>query len=654
MSWYQEANERGFSTIAKALGIEKGKKNDWGPCPSCGSIQRGKDDKRKPIGLTRNDKGWACHTCKVSGDVPELIALCLVNKKSEDFNRNDFAAIDEWLKEQSFSSRPQNKVSGSSFKHPQNLQFQSLRPSKSMSKNVPTKKDFRWSSELPLQYKDQLHGPHGLAVLNYLTQVRKIDIEVIKDADLGCMWIDKGSHKEYFLTIPLKDVDGNIVNMRFRTIPPNKKQYRVCSNRPLPLYGSSSLDDKDTQVVVVEGELDVLALNTYGFKSNVVSGTSGATANWPDEWLDQLEDFPQFLLWYDSDEAGKEGATKLSKKLGEYRCFLVESEFNDVGEALSNDTLPEEIDTILSENLVAFLKSNLRRVNEYTEDLEKLISNPKSLVGLSTGSIKLDKVLGGIMPGLWVVTGDTGHGKTTWCTWLCHEQAKLGVPVLLTSFEQRPIGTVQKLLRSQIGGDFTQVTVEERREGLEELGKLPLYIFDHYGELEFEDIADSIRFSVRRHDVKIALVDHLGFLTQVKSHRDDERIIIEKVVRKLATIAIQDNFTIILVCHPNNMSVSQQRRVKISDLKGASAIRQDAHVALVVERQDGAEERGFPASTVYVDKVRSEFGSNGSSTTMAFDPLSCIYADSWDETPSAKKGKIIVTPEPERKKRRKK
>ena len=222
---------------------------------------------------------------------------------------------------------------------------------------------------------------------------------------------------------------------------------------------------------------------------------------------------------------------------------------------------------------------------------------------------------------------------------------------MLTSFEQRPIGTVQKLLRSELGGDFTKFTPEQRKDALDDIGKLPLHIYDHYGEISFDNIVSSLRFAVRRHGVKVALVDHLGFLTQPDS-KQDERILIEKVVRKLATVAIQDDFTIILVCHPNNMSVSQQRRVKISDLKGASAIRQDAHVALVVERQDGTSERGFPATTIYADKIRSEFGTNGGQVTMAFDPYACIYADRWEDTPSCQNGANIVVPDSPTKKRR--
>ena len=92
------------------------------------------------------------------------------------------------------------------------------------------------------------------------------------------------------------------------------------------------------------------------------------------------------------------------------------------------------------------------------------------------------------------------------------------------------------------------------------------------------------------------------------------------------------------------MSVAQQRRVKVSDLKGASAVRQDAHVGVVVERQEITNENPHPRTTLWFDKVRSEFGANGSHCTLAFDPVACAYADTWEETPAGLRGARIIVP----------
>jgi len=506
------------------------------------------------------------------------------------------------------------------------------------SESAPETGSFAWRDNLHGQAVHTLHNTQeGEQVCKYLRE-RGFEQWILDDYGLGALVIDS----QTWLVIPLRDAKGTVVNLRFRSIPPAKKTYRVCPGRPLPLFGGDCLSaDTSAEVLIAEGELDVLALYQYGYQTNCVSGTAGASANWKESWLDLLEPYSSFVLCYDDDEAGEAGAKKLSTKLGDYRCSRAKFPHNDANDCLMLGVKTQSIVDSIA-NAAPMIGVSLLRVHQFTEDLEKLITNPDDLVGRPTGSLKLDKLLGGVRPGLWVFTGETGHGKTTFATWLIREQALLGVPVMLTSFEQRPIGTVQKLLRSQMGGDFLKHTVEERREALAELGRLPIFIMDHYGEASAEKIVDTLRYARRRHGVQVALIDHLGFLT--RGSGDRERQAIEEVVRTLALNAVQDGITIILICHPNRTFSAQQRRVLISDLKGASAIEQDSHVGLVIERQAIVSTRGFPAAKIYVDKVRSEFGSPGGHILLPFDPLACVYSDTWEDTPSGMSGLKPVSP----------
>lgn len=287
------------------------------------------------------------------------------------------------------------------------------------------------------------------------------------------------------------------------------------------------------------------------------------------------------------------------------------------------------------DNAEPLISATIARVSSFAEELEQLIERPDELRGLTTGTQKLDDALGGWRPGLVVLTGDTAAGKTSFATWLGLEQARHGVPVMLTSFEQRPIGTVQKILRAEVGSDFTLVDASARAAAMKRLGDLPLFLLDHYGHLSVKELAEIIRYAVRRRDVRWLLVDHLGFLVD---GAEDERRAIEAVVREYATLAIQLGITICLICHPNNMSVAQQRRVKLGDLKGASAIRQDAHVGLVLERLMPGRVIKHPAAAVHVDKCRSEFGLQGSRVTLYYDPEACVYADEWEQTPQGMMG----------------
>lgn len=633
---FDRFNKEKLIDIHTMLGIRKGRMRSYGPCPVCKEETRGSSDPRLPIGVTPNGKGWHCHKCKASGNMVDFLSYHIAGDKYQNVDYDSQKRILNWLVDKGFG---QKKFRQDKTKH---ISALTKTTKKQQEIKVDTTSDFRWHKDLPKQYKDNIMKPEYLDVLKYVLEGRKIMASVIDKADLGAMKDRQGNK---WLVIPLKDEKGEIVNMRFRSIPPQKKTWRLCQGRPTPLYNSHNLtNDRNEFVIITEGELDVLALACFGYNKNVVSGTLGAS-NLKDEWLNILEPYQGFYLWYDNDKAGDDGAEKLASKLGKFRSFRVRSEEKDVSDCLSMGRDQEYITEILQSNITPYISSSLKRCDDYTQQIEHLVMNPHALMGKSTGIPKLDNLVGGIRPGLWVVSGDTGHGKTTFITWLLWEQARRGTNIMVTSFEQRPIGTVQKLLRCQLGGDFSSMSADVRKQGLEDLGQMPIHILDHYGELEPQKVIEALRFSVRRHDIEIALIDHLGFLVRAESKDQSERQQIEKVVRELATIAVQDGITIILICHPSNISVSQQRRVRITDLKGASAIRQDAHVGMIVHRNECSDENSIPTTTIYVDKVRSEFGQAGSNCTLAFDPLSCTYAETWEQTPSGSQSKTIVMPQ---------
>jgi len=629
MSMFSIVNRVSIQDISEILSYKIGR-SCVSPCPACGSEKRSKSDKRPPVGISSNGLGWSCFQCNMRGNSVEFISYALLQKSYSETSTFEKQTFHNWIESNNIYNQKPNQTKSKDRTVVKQEQKTSVSLSQLSIKSTEAE-----------EYHKSLINPqeqYELDALDYLKNTRKLPEHVIRKAKLG---IHKDSFNRPWITIPLFNEQNQIVNIRFRSAT-GSKAFRVLPNHPLPLYGSNWTDKSKSNIIIAEGELDVLALHAYGYE-NVVSGTAGASANWKDEWVDQIESFKTFHIMYDDDSAGDKGAEKLSKILGLYRSFRVKlPNYNDVGEALADSALVDIIHTAISK-ASPFLNVTLKSVSDYVDEIENLIQNPSNLAGIPTGSVKLDQMIGGIASGLWVVTGDSGHGKTTFTTWMLWEQACRGVPVMVTSFEQRPIGTVQKLLRMELGGDFTVVSPEARRTVMEKLGTLPLHILDHYGELDFENVVESIRMSARRYHTKIHLVDHIGFLTM--GQEDNERQMLEYIVRKLATVAIADDITIMLICHPNNLSVQQQRRVKITDLKGASAIRQDAHVGLVVQRLDPTDKRPYTACAIYADKIRSEFGVAGSHCTMAFDPLSCVYADEWSDTPSGQKGLSCIKEE---------
>ena len=642
MSWIDSVKGHGVMAVADMLGYKRGRSRSLTPCPACKAQHRGSSDRRGAVGVRTDDKGWRCFACDRAGDGVDLLAYHVLDAPMVALNRDQFAEVRSKAASMGLcqSSEPGAKIT----------RYVPAPPKPQQQREEPQQWSgpFKWSDDLMQRCIDSLWSEDGSATLAYLNSRGFLD-DTLKAWFIGALVVRNPSGKivEQHVAIPVLDKAGNAVNMRFRSVPGTclycegtgckrckqgkvKKAYRRSPGRPTTLFGIRTLSaDKKRDVIITEGELDAIALWQLGFQEHIVSGTAGA-GHWEDEWLDALEPYRHFILAYDADDAGEKGAKSVADKLGKDRCSRVRLPHNDAAECLrmgmSGQTMHDLLDAAQP-----LMEAGIVRVDAFTEDLEELVKNPGTLRGLPLGSAQLNDALGGLRPGLWIITGDTAAGKTSWTNWLGLELARSGVAGLMTSFEQRPIGQVQKLVRAELGGDFTRSSENERRAAMSRLGQIPLYLLDHYGHLDSEELMSLLSYAVRRRDARWSIIDHLGFLVD---GAEDERRKIEETVRKLAVQAVQLEMTIILIAHPNNLSVTQQRRVKLSDLKGASAIRQDAHVGIVLERLlPGRGGINHPATAVYIDKCRSEFGLQGARLVMFYDPEACVYADKWEQTP---------------------
>lgn len=666
--WVDEVKRRVEIGAAIAqLDLTKGRMSTFGPCPACKADRRAKDDSRLPA--VHGDGRWRCWRCSAHGDVLDLLSMVRFGEGTSGASQTRWTEIKAaavalgWLTERQ-GSQPRLAPTARERQNPgrhiigvQEAVAGRPKPKQEVEQDVGVGGgDFAWGLDLA-ECERMLATEAGQSAFAYLTTVRGFSQPTIEAWGLGC--VERGGR--LWVTIPLRDHRGDAINARFRSVPPRcaqsvdlpcgcgkcdeckaAKQFRVCPGRPLPLFGADRLpDDTAAPVIVTEGELDVVALYEYGYQRGVVSGTAGAKA-FKDEWLDQLEPQASFLLAFDADTAGEEGAGLLADKLGRYRCSRVSLPHKDAGDCLAEGVSTERIEHAIIAGK-SMLPTEIVGVGSFKHDLERLLRSPDALRGRPTGLARLDRVLGGLRPGLIVLTGETGQGKTTLGTWLLAEQARSGVPVLLTSLEQSPLGTVQKLLRAEMGGDFTARTPDERSEAIDALEALPIKILRHRGMLPWSELYDTIRYAVRRVGVRAILIDHLGFILDPEA--EDERREIEKVLRALSIVAEHEGVSVILVCHPSNSAANNKRRVTLTDLKGASAIRQDAHEVWVVESAAPSQKRPFYGAWVHLDKIRSDFGSSGSSVLLAFDPLACTYADEWSQTPSGRRGARIVVPE---------
>lgn len=680
-------NEVRIGQVLGALSLGRGHGGSFGPCPACRAERRGHADDRLPCGEGPNGDSWACQACGAKGDVVALVGYGLCGEAPDDLSAEDWSKIRRWLAENRFLTgdapvtgsrgnvvtpgdllegitsgrprprKPAPRASGGASTDREDVSPSGQRPTGGNGQRAAGRGPLAWRDDLVAASEAALWGDGELAqtARAYLLDVRRLSERTVRRFRLGLAVAPDGTpavaDQRPWVVIPLLDPAGRPVNARFRSVPipgtcpecngsdgcKHCKRYLVCPGRPLPLFGGHTLsNDATLPVLVTEGEFDVMALDTYGFEVNVVSGTAGA-GTFHEPWLDLLEPYEQIVGFPDDDAKGKEGWEKVVGKLGSARCSRASLPHKDVGDCLRFGVEREIVERAIGRaepmhGLAA------RRIGEFADAIEDLIANPGRLRGVSTSSAGMDEAWGGVRPGVVVVTGETNKGKTTLTTWLLRQLALSGDGVMLTSFEQRPIGTVQKLLRMECGRDFTQVLPEERAAAMARLDALPIRILDHMGNIKPRKILEVISYHARRDGIKRFLLDHLGFL--VDPDADDERRATDAIVRALFLLAHQLQVTIFLVAHPHNVPHGQDR-VYPKDLKGSSAIRQDMDDILSIVPLKPTKARPWPATRVFFDKVRSEFGIAGSSATLAFDPGACLFADAWEDTPAGRDGLLV-------------
>lgn len=692
-------NWRVADVAVQILGMRVSKAG-MGPCPACQADKRGSEDKRPPMGVHQDGGGWHCHACNARGDVMDLVALHVVGSTCTSLTGEQWKDLRTWCDDKGLSlafeqggeargaikrgvrkasayiggGRAPAPTGGGRHKPPSERKAAPEQEQTDPQKVAPRGGMFAWDPDAPARCVEALNGDTRAAQLAraYLFEHRKITEDVAHEYGIGLYVNEHGkiwqTDNRPWLVIPLRDENNEVVNLKFRAVPivgscehcqsplgcKKCKSYRHCEGCPLPLFGSNTLREltpNDT-VHVVEGEFDVISAAVYGYQVGVVSGTAGA-GTWKDTWLDLLEPFSGFNGMMDNDERGDEGWAKFVEKMGSDRCSRTRLPHKDLGDCLQADVPAAEIIKAM-QSAEPMVGVSVKRIDHYTSAVETLIDNPEALKGVTTGSGFLDRLLGGIRPELIVVSGETGEGKTTFTTWLMWQLASYGYPCAIAPLEQSPVGDVQKLLRMEVGGNFLDCTVEERRIAFARLAKLPLFMLDYDGHMSMEMCVDIIRYIRRRMGVKFVVVDHLHFV--VDPSVEDKTGAIEDVIRKFALLVKELEMCIILIAHPKNTQKDQRgqrQRVTAYDLKGASAIRQDAGSVLIVEKVAPAKRSGksdtdsatWPRSRIHADKIRSEFGISGGNATLAFDPYSCIYADTWEGTPSGAQQRTLVMPE---------
>ncbi|NQT29592.1 MAG: toprim domain-containing protein [Candidatus Saganbacteria bacterium] len=181
------------------------------------------------------------------------------------------------------------------------------------------------NSQFTLDLVEKCHKSLPAHIQHYLN-ARGLSEAAIRGYQLG--W--GKFYGKWWITIPIKDTEGNFVFFKLRQDPNmgnEKKTYP--KGIETQLYDWEILQNNDKLIVICEGELDRLLLISKGIPA--ITSTHGAMT-FKKEWLDLLGKGKKIYICFDNDEAGKKGAKRIAETLnisGGNEIYLI--------------TLPEEV-----------------------------------------------------------------------------------------------------------------------------------------------------------------------------------------------------------------------------------------------------------------------------------------------------------------------
>lgn len=195
--------------------------------------------------------------------------------------------------------------------------------------------------------------------------------------------------------------------------------------------------------------------------------------------------------------------------------------------------------------------------HEFKRDLEK--TKDRRLHSFKSQFPKLDKITEGFETGeLIVISGYTGHGKTSFCQSLTVNFEKQGINTLWFSYE---MPARQFLLKFQ---------------------NLPLfYLPKELKESTLKWIEDRIIEAKIKYDIRVVIIDHLHFLLDFIRTKYPS-LEIGTIVRSLKALAMTHNLVIFLVAHTS--MPKGKGSPGLGDIRDSSFITQEADSAMVIQR----------------------------------------------------------------------
>ena len=339
-------------------------------------------------------------------------------------------------------------------------------------------------------------------------------------------------------------------------------------------YGLENLpeDMSETPLVICEGEIDALSFAEAGIPA--VSVPNGAPAkhirnddgvkfNYLWEARELLESCSKIILATDHDGPGDILKQEIGRRVGLGKCWEAQfsTELKDANAVLCADG-PERLREII-EAAAPMPLAGVYSANDYSDQVDELYEAGGTGKGLSTGFKSLDDLIT-VAPGLYVVTGMPGHGKSSLMDNFCVSTARLhGMRWAICSMENPVKIHILKLASIYTGKPFfegptSRMSKDELSEAIEWIDDHFVFLENRDGELStLESIIDRTKSAILRKNVSGLVIDPYNCL---ESKHESEHLGISEMLSRITSFSAAHQLSTWFVAHPTKQPYDQRSK----------------------------------------------------------------------------------------------
>lgn len=386
-----------------------------------------------------------------------------------------------------------------------------------------------------------------------------------------------------------------IVNKKYRS---SNKKFTQSKGGKSIFYNINSVIGQE-EVIIVEGEFDVLAFYEIGFK-NVISVPNGANDN--DDYFKNSEKYlkhvERFIIATDNDAKGIELRDKISHRLGKWRCKFIEFENKD-----ANGDLIAGVLTKTAYKRHSFPVGGTFTIDDVYDDVIDLYDNglPDTISPQKKCFGNLKDVFSIYKGQLTVVTGIPSHGKSTFVDWYVLNLVNdYDFKASFYSPEHSPLSLYQRnFIQKFYGkkffkkGEGERITKEEIEFYKKWASEKLYFLTNEKGKSNNWDwLMDKMKEHIYSFGTNLFVIDAFNKVLLPKNRNKKDGI--DEVLTELTNFCVDHNVNVFLVAHPTKMKKNEKGNYDMPtlyDVSGSADFRNQTHNGFCIHRTFGEDEK---------------------------------------------------------------